>query len=150
MAFGRVLFGIDGELMWWYALLIALPYLILLLWALRRIVVAESRGRPIKRAVYITTVLSWVCALGFGFTVPDVVDGKLLSILGHVGGELWNELSIALCNPLGIIALTLASAAFGFAIGSGRKPRLSEDDLLDAAEAAGIEPGMVEHPLTRG
>ncbi|NLB47947.1 MAG: hypothetical protein GX814_09495, partial [Microbacteriaceae bacterium] len=60
---------------------------------------------------------------------------------------------IALCNPFGIIAfaLIIASAAFAAAAGRDRKP--TEDDLLDAAEAAAQGSGgdgtvqMVDHPL---
>ena len=149
MGFGRWVFGLGGELTWWYAPLIALPFAALQLWTLHRIRVAERRGRRAGRAVYVSLALSWACALGFGLTVPDLVGGELVSILGHFGGELWNELSIALCNPLGIIALALAIAALAFAYAAGREPRLSEDEMLDAAEAAGAEVGMVEHPLTR-
>lgn len=149
MGAGRWLFGIGGSLTWWYVPLIALPFAILQLWALRRLRIVDDRGRRPGRAPYVALVLSWLCALAFGLTVPDLVDGQLVSIAGHLGGPLWNEMAIALCNPFGIIAFATVIAAIAFAAAAGREPRPSEDDLLDAAEAAGGESGMVPHPLHR-
>ncbi|MFC6236020.1 hypothetical protein ACFPZL_13100 [Leucobacter soli] len=151
MGFGRWAFGLGGELTWWYAPLIALPFAVLQLWTLQRVNVAVRRGREPGRAPYGALVLSWVCALGFGLTVPDLVDGELVSIAGRFGGEIWNEMAIALCNPFGIIAFATAIAALAFAYAAGRERWLSEDELLDAAEAAGAVDGtgMVRHPLSR-
>ncbi len=147
MGIGRWAFGIGGELTWWYAPLIAIPYAILQLWTVRRLQVAEDRGRPIGRKTYVALGLSWACALAFGLTVPDLSGGELVSVLSHLAGAQWIEMSIALCNPFGIVAFATAVAALAFAHSAGREPRLSEDELLDAAERAGVEPGMVEHPL---
>lgn len=131
MGFGRFLFDVGGELTWWYAPLIALPYLILQLLVLQRILVAEKRGRRVPRAPFVALALSWVCALGFGFTVPDLVDGELVSMLSHLGGEQWLGMSIAFCNPLGILAFATSIAALIFAIAAGRDPRPQEDELID-------------------
>ena len=54
-------------------------------------------------------------------------------------------MAIALCNPFGIIAFVMAIAALVIAWLSGREPGPTEDELLDAAEEA----GMVPHPLSR-
>lgn len=134
------LFGIGGPLAWWYVPLIGLPFSLLQLWTVRRIRIAEARGRRVGRAPYVALALSWLCAIGFGLTVPDLVDGELMSILGLVGGPLWNEMSIAFCNPLGIIAFATVIAALAFAAAAGREPRPEEDDP---------EPVMVSHPLGR-
>lgn len=150
MGLGRWIFGIGGELTWWYAPLIAVPFAVLQIWTVRRLRAASDRGRPAGRAPYVALALSWACAVGFGLTVPDVHGGELVSILSHLAGDDWIGMSVALCNPLGIIAFATAIAAVSFAHSAGRTRRLSEDEILDAAEAAG-EPvrGMVEHPLGR-
>ena len=145
MGVGRWAFGIGGELTLWYVPLIAIPFAILQLAVVHRMRVAERRGRPIGRAVYLATAVAWVCALGFGFTVPDVVDGQLVSIFSRLAGESQLSMSIALCNPFGIIAFAGIIAALIFSVVAGRDPRPSEDELLDAAE----ELAMVEHPLSR-
>lgn len=140
MGAGRWLFGIGGELTLWYLPLIGAPFALLQLWTVRRIRIAGDRGRRVGRAPYVSLALSWVCAIGFGLTVPDVSGGELVSILGLFGGPLWNEMSIALCNPLGIVAFATTIAALGFAAAAGREPRPEEDEP---------EPGMVPHPLER-
>ena len=145
MGAGRWAFGIGGELTLWYVPLIMLPFAVLQLAVVHRMRVAERRGRPIGRPVYLATAVAWVCAIGFGFTVPDVVDGKLVTIFSLLAGESQLGMSIALCNPFGIIAFAGMIAALIFAVVAGRDPRPSEDDLLDAAEQV----AMVEHPLSR-
>lgn len=146
MSLAPGLFGILGDLRWWYFALLSVPMLALQSLVLWRVRVAQRRVlRPVGRAVYVALALSWLCALGFGLTVPERVGGELISVAGHLGGHLWNEMAIALCNPLGIIAFATAVAALIFALAAGREARLSEDELLDAAEA---EQGMVPHPLS--
>lgn len=153
MGAGRWLFGLGGSLTWWYVPGITLTYVLLHWYAQHRMRLTERRGRAVGRAAYVTMVLSWVCAISFGFTVPDWVGDQLVSIVGFYGGVTWNEMAIALCNPFGIIAfaLIIASAAFAAAAGRDRKP--TEDELLDAAEAAGAGSSeadtvqMVDHPL---
>jgi len=149
MGFGRWLFGIGGSLTWWYAPLIALPFIVLQLWAVLRLQRAAALGKRIGPAAYLALAASWFCAAGFGLTVPDLVDARLVSILSHLGGAGWEGMSIALCNPLGIIAFATSIAAVAFAHAASRDPRPSEDELLDAAEAAGVAPTMVAHPLDR-
>ena len=145
MGVGRWALGIGGGLALWYVRLMAIPLAILQLAVVHRMRIAERRGRPIGRAVYLATAVAWVCALGFGFTVPDVVDGQLVSIFSLLAGESQLSMSIALCNPFGIIAFAGIIAALIFSVVAGRDPRPSEDELLDAAE----ELAMVEHPLSR-
>lgn len=143
MGAGRWLFGLGGELTWWYVPLITIPFVILQLATLWRMSVTEDRGRPLGRPVYVATVIAWVCALGFGFTAPDQVNGELVTILSHFAGDTWTGMSIALCNPFGIIAFSSIIAALIFAIVAGRDPRPSEDDLIGDGEIT-----MVSHPLS--
>ncbi|NLB46473.1 MAG: hypothetical protein GX814_01770, partial [Microbacteriaceae bacterium] len=99
MGAGRWLFGLGGSLTRWYVPGITLTYLALHWYAQHRMRLTERRGRVVGRAAYVTMMLSWVCAISFGFTVPDWVDGQLVSIVGFYGGVTWNEMAIALCNP---------------------------------------------------
>jgi len=69
-------------------------------------------------------------------------------VLSHLAGADWIGMSIALCNPLGIIAIATSVAALVFAFAAGREPRPEEDELLEAAGQA-TESGMVPHPLSR-
>ncbi len=141
MGAGRWLFGIGGELTWWYAPLITVPYIWLQLWLLRRMRIAVDRGRRVGRAPFVALALSWASALGFGLTVPDVANGELISIAGLLWGSLANELAIALCNPFGIVAFATMIIALAYAAAAGREPRPEEDEIFDG--------GMVPHPFER-
>lgn len=146
MSAGRWLFGLGGDLTWWYVPAIGLTYAVLLLWVGHRLAVTARRGRRSGRAVWVALALSWVSAIGFGLTVPDNVNGELVSILSSASGSQFSaEMSIALCNPLGILAFTIGFFALGFAIAAGREPRPEEDELPGDDGNA----GMVPHPLTR-
>lgn len=141
MAAGRWLFGIGGSLTWWYVPCIGLTYAVLSWWIARRITLTRSRGLRVGRAPWVALILSWVCAICFGFTVPDNVNGELESILSHFAGSDFSVgMSIALCNPFGIIAFSLAFIALGYAIASGRPPHPEEDELPGGQ-------GMIHHPL---
>lgn len=140
MGAGRWLFGVGGELTWWYVPLISLPFAALQLWTAHRLQIAADRGRRIGRAPVVALALSWACAVAFGFTVPDLVGGELVSILSHLAGPESLGMSIALCNPFGILAFATTIAALAFAIAAGREPRPEEDEL---------EGAMVSHPLER-
>lgn len=145
MSAGRWLFDLGGSLTVWFVPAIGLTYALIMLWLAQRITITRRRGRRTGRAVYVSLILSWACAIGFGFTVPDRVNGELVSILSSVSGSDFSvDMSIALCNPLGIIAFTLAFIAVGFAIANGRDPRPEEDELFDDDSTDG---GMVPHPL---
>ena len=149
MSLGRWAFGLGGGLTWWYLPGIGLTYALLSWWIGRRLTLATRRGRRTGRSVWVALILSWVSAIGFGFTVPDSVNGELVSILSNsVGSQFSAEMSIALCNPLGILAFALAFVALGFAIAAGREPRPEEDELLYGDDDSGSG-GMVPHPLAR-
>lgn len=149
MGAGRWAFGIGGDLTLWFVPAITLPYAWVMLWVVRRLRLADQRGFRIGRAVYVSLALSWGCAICFGFTAPDRVDGELLTILGQLGGPEWHAMSIALCNPFGIVAFATAFVALGFAIAVSREPRAEEDELASDLEFDAAT-GMVRHPLHRG
>lgn len=140
MSVGRWAFGLGGSLTWWYLPTIGLGYIWLELWAARRIGITRRKGRPTAGRTIGSQVLSWVCALAFGFTVPDNVGGEIVSIVGYYGGTVWNEMSIALCNPFGIIAFALAVTGIAFAAADARDPAPDEDDLEDQGN-------VMRHPL---
>lgn len=140
MALGRWPFGIGGTLSWWYVPTIGLAFVALQLWLARRISITRQRGKRTGRSTVVTLILSWACALGFGLTVPDLANGELQSILSLASGSAFSaEMSIALCNPLGIIAFALTVAALLFAYADARDPKPEEDEYTDGA--------MVPHPL---
>ncbi len=143
MSAGRWLFGIGGDFTFWFVPAIGLTYAVLQWWIGHRMDITTRRGKRLKRSAWVTLVLSWVCAIGFGFMVPDRVNGELMSIVSNAAGSQFSaEMSIALCNPLGIIAFALAFFALGISIASGKDPRPEEDEDDFAGEA-----GMVRHPL---
>lgn len=146
MSAGRWFFGIGGSLTWWYVPAIGLTYAVLMLWIAHRMAVTEQRGRRLGRSVWVTLALSWACAIGFGLTVPDNVNGQLDSIISAASGSQFSaEMSIALCNPLGIIAFALAFFSLGIAIANGKDPKPEEDELFEDADAGATQ--MVPHPL---
>ncbi|EYT55477.1 hypothetical protein H490_0105330 [Leucobacter sp. UCD-THU] len=141
MCVGRWLFGIGGPLTWWYLPTIGLVFIALQLWMARRVRITRDRGRRTSRSTVVSLALSWACAIGFGLTVPDLVDDRLVSVLSLAAGSAFSgEMSIALCNPLGILAFALLIASIVFAYADARDPKPEEDEHPG-------EGGMVPHPL---
>ena len=141
MAAGHWVFGIGGPLTWWYLPTIGIGFAALQLWLSRQLRITRDRGKRTSRSTVVSLILAWVCAIGFGLTVPNNVGGELVSILSLASGSSFSaEMSIALCNPLGIIvfALTIVSIAFAFA--DARDPKPEEDEDFG-------ETPMVPHPL---
>lgn len=141
MSAGRWAFGIGGSLTWWYVPTIGLVYAGLSIWIAARVRITRGRGRRTGRRTVVALVLSWVCAIGFGFTVPDRAGNELVSVLGRLSGSAFgDEMAIALCNPLGIIAFALAIFALAFAYVDARDPKPEEDEYPGEGE-------MIRHPL---
>lgn len=141
MSAGRWLFGTGGSLTWWYLPTIGLTYAAVSYWLARRMSITRSRGRRLGRATIVTLVLSWVCAIGFGFMVPDYVNGQLDSIISHAAGSAFSaEMTIALCNPAGIIAFALLGASIAFAYADARDKIAPEDEVYEG------EGQMSPHP----
>lgn len=113
MSAGRWLFGAGGELTLWYLPTIGLLYSILAIWQGIKHDRARAAGTRIIPSAYVTLALSWLCAIIFGFTVPDSTAAGLESIISHLaaGDRFAFEMSAALCNPLGIIAFVLLAAS---------------------------------------
>ena len=146
MSVGRWPFGIGGTLTWWYLPTIGLLFAWLQIWESRRLRVTAERGRRTGRSTVVALILAWCCAIGFGLTVPDRVGDELVSILSLAAGSSFSsEMSLALCNPLGILAFALAIASLAFAYADARDPKPEEDELVDTE--ADHPAGMVRHPL---
>ena len=140
MSVGRWLFGIGGELTWWYLPTIGLVFAGLSLWTAQRIRITRERGRSLGRAPIVALVLAWVCALAFGITVPDNPNGELVSLLSLWAGPGALEMSIGICNPLGILAFACLIAALGFAAAAGRDPHVDLDELDGQMAAHPLDP----------
>jgi hypothetical protein len=66
-----------------------------------------------------------------------------VSILGHLSGSSFSsEMSIALCNPLGIVTFVFAIISLIFAYSDARDPKPEEDEEFYPGEGE-----MVQHPL---
>jgi undecaprenyl pyrophosphate phosphatase UppP len=141
MAASHWVFGIGGPLTWWYLPTIGVGFAALQVWLARRLGVTRDRGRRTSRSTVVSLILAWVCAVGFGLTVPNSVHGELVSILSLASGSSFSaEMSIALCNPLGIVAFALAIVSLAFAYADARDRTPEEDEDFD-------ETPMVPHPL---
>ncbi|AUI50465.1 hypothetical protein AC20117_06135 [Arthrobacter crystallopoietes] len=106
---GRVLFGISGPMVSILAFTLGPVLLLLLLFAGVKTVANAVRvrpfGAPLKTSALLVT--TYLVAFGFGFTVPDFGENGG-SILTALAGESALGMSIALCNPLGIISIALS------------------------------------------
>lgn len=143
MSLGRLAFGITGPLALWYLPTIGLGYAALQLWLARRLRITRDLAKRNRRSVFVALILSWVCAIGFGFTAPESTAHGLVSIISQWSGSAFSsEMSIALCNPFGIIAFTLMGFSIGFAFADVRE-RVEEDEF---DEGSGGTP-MMPHPL---
>lgn len=141
MSAGRWLFGTGGSLTWWYLPTIGLVYAAASYWLARRMTTTRNRGHRLGRATIVTLALSWACAIGFGFLVPDNMGGQLHSIMSHAAGSAFSvEMTIALCNPAGIIAFTLLGASIAFAYADARDKVAPEDEAYEG------EGQMSPHP----
>ncbi len=139
MALGRWPFGIGGSLTWWYVPSIGIAFAGLHFWIARRMNITRDRSRRTSRSTIVSLAIAWVCAVGFGFTVPDLVGTELVSIMSLSSGSSFSsEMSIALCNPLGIITFALTIIALAFAYADARDPRPEDDEYTGE---------MVPHPL---
>ena len=140
MAGSTLLLGLGSDLNWWY-LPIGVAYVIVSLIAAGYVRKTARNGFPLHRLTSVFAAMSWICALAFGITVPGRNGDRLDSLLSlWLGGDVWREISIALCNPFAILAFACAITAAAFAAVSSREPRPEEDEGMD-------EVRMVEHPL---
>ena len=142
MSLSHWAFGIGGPLTWWYLPCIGLTFAALQLWLAQRMRVTVANGKRTSRSTVVAIILSWACAVGFGLTVPNEVAGELVSIVSPAsGGGLSIGMSIALCNPLGIIAFAIGGIAVAFAINDSRDKREEEEEYYPG------EGEMPKHPL---
>lgn len=128
MSAAHWLFGVGGWLTWWYLPSIGLTYICLHLWVARRINLTRRKGYRLKRATVVSLAISWFCAILFGFTVPNMHDGSLITLFDLAAGEEYRDFAIGLCNTVGILAFAFLGAAIAFAISGSRDPRPEPDE----------------------
>jgi hypothetical protein len=101
--------------------------------------IARAKGYRLGRSFWVVLFLSWFCSLAFGVLVPGKIDDTLMSIVGLWFGESSMFLSIAMCNPAGIVSLALLTGAVVLAVVRSQDPRPEEDEGMDEVK-------MVRHP----
>lgn len=132
LAGGRVLTDSTGDLTPVYAATLAPVLLVLSVVALA--VPARRQARyPSVRACTVL-LISWVCGIALGFTLPDTGAGAS-SVLGAWAGPGAEGAAAALSNPLGIIMLFMAVMGCVVSIrhsahggGNGRSRDADEDE----------------------
>ncbi|MBO0897158.1 hypothetical protein [Arthrobacter sunyaminii] len=122
---GRMLFGIQGNLVVIFAATVGPLMAILMLLSAARITVAAARrprfGAPLRTSFLLLGL--WLAGGAFGFLVPDVggepgQDGSVMSAL--VGAEAAG-FSAALANPVGILTLGLTAALLVVSVRDDRR-----------------------------
>lgn len=138
MSLSGWVFGLGGDLSLWYVPTIGLTVAATHWFIAGRLRVTRERSHRTGRATIVALVLAWLCAIGFGFTVPNHHNGELVSIMSHFAGPDTLGLSIGICNPLGIVAITLMGIALTFAALDARGPRADTDDDLSPEQRAAM------------
>lgn len=116
MGAGRALVGAGGDFMPWYLASMTLVFVVLQALISWRLLVAVKLGFPIRPRTVVFIVLSWALGIAFGFLVPDMVDGTLVSafslLVDPAGADpTIIEFAIGFSNPLGIISIGVSAAA---------------------------------------
>ncbi|WP_417562598.1 hypothetical protein [Microbacterium sp.] len=130
IAFGRVLFGVAGELTVVYALTIAPLLVVLHLFIAQGVLRTARRGYRSRRATFGTLYASWGCAVLLGLLIPDLTSTGLQTVLTG-GSEPALGIAIGFANPIGIIMFVFAVAALILARGdaNGRADLPTEEEL---------------------
>lgn len=112
VAFGRIAFGVQGELTVVYALAVIVPAALYLATghAWRR---AVRAGHRIRGATLAFLIASWACALLLGLMIPDLTPHGFATILSGTA-EPALGIAIGISNPLAVIMI--ATAAFALAL----------------------------------
>ncbi|MGB3413301.1 MAG: hypothetical protein WBA28_01150 [Microbacteriaceae bacterium] len=129
MAAGRALFGAGGDLVpiLMYSMLPAFVVVqfVIAVFLLKTVLA----GYRIHARTIVFIFLSWMAALGFGFMVPDSVQGELVSAFSKLvdpngldGTAI--EFAIGFSNPLGILSIGLSVVAAVLAWVDSRGRRL--------------------------
>ncbi|GAB2516972.1 hypothetical protein [Paramicrobacterium agarici] len=114
VGFGRVILGWPGTVGMVLSLTVVPIGLVLHGSAALQMRNAVRRGSSIRRAV-IAFVLAASSGVLFGATVPEITNEGIRSLMAPTG-ETWAvEMTIALCNPLGIVYLATSIATVVFA-----------------------------------
>ncbi|UCR89320.1 hypothetical protein [Mycetocola spongiae] len=134
MTAGRVLFGIDGSLILWFALSLAPVVLVIQVLTGRNIRRTSLRGYRMRPATLATLISSWVLGILFGLMVPEATAEGLHSILGLLAGPVAQEIGIGVCNPLGVISVGISIFSLVLSAGDARGPRPAPTEEDPGAE----------------
>lgn len=134
VGFGRVPFGVAGELTPVFAL-VALLIGTLQAFAGRAAFVAARRGHRLGVWTVIVVAFSWAWGIVCGFTLPDLTAIGLQTIATGPHQPALG-FAIGVTNPAGIltIALSIAAVVLAYRDARGGRPKYDEDAILDAYE----------------
>ena len=125
---GRVLFGISGPLVLIFAFTLGPLLVLVFIYTGLKINRAHRRGHSLRPGLIVCLIAAWFTGLLFGFTVPDATPEGLQSIIANSSNPWLLEMSIAFCNPAGILCAATAIGALAFAHVSARGPVLVDED----------------------
>ena len=128
IGFGRVFFGVAGELTQLYTFTIGLVIVLLHAFIAEALARTAQNGYRTRPATIGMLAASWGCGILLGLMIPDVTGLGLQTILTGPN-EPGLSIVIGVANPLGIIMLVTASVALGLARGDakGKAHAVSED-----------------------
>ncbi|QPZ37078.1 hypothetical protein [Paramicrobacterium chengjingii] len=122
IGFGRVLFGWSGTIGMIMSLTIAPLGLVLHGAAGLSMRTAVRRGHSIRRAI-VAFVLAAGSGVLFGATVPEITEAGARSFMAPTGEPWAVEMTVALCNPLGIVYLGMSTTTLVLSRTAVRGPR---------------------------
>lgn len=107
---GRMLFGVEGDLVPVFALTAGPVLAVLMLTAAVKITAAAKARRPAGAPLKTALLLlgNYLVAAAFGFFVPDFGTAHSGSVLSSLAGEDVLGYSAALANPFGIATLFIS------------------------------------------
>ncbi|WP_166983797.1 hypothetical protein [Paramicrobacterium fandaimingii] len=126
IGFGRVLFGWSGTIGMIMSLTVAPIALVLQGAAGLSMGSALRRRHSIRRAI-VAFVLAAGSGVLFGATVPEITEAGARSIMAPTGESWAVEMTIALCNPLGIVYLGMSITTLVLSRTALRGPKIDAE-----------------------
>jgi hypothetical protein len=119
IGFGRVFFGVAGELTQLYTFTLSLVIVVMHAFIAEALARTAHHGYRTRPATIAMLVASWGCGILLGLMIPDVTALGLQTILTgpHEPGL---GIAIGVANPLGIVMLVTISVALGLARGDAK------------------------------
>jgi hypothetical protein len=119
IGFGRVLFGVAGELTQLYTFTLSLVIVVMHAFIAEALARTAHHGYRTRPATIGMLVASWACGILLGLMIPDVTALGLQTILTGPN-EPGLGIAIGVANPLGIVMLVTISVALGLARGDAK------------------------------